>query len=104
MPNFSPLERAYSRQSSRTTQPRHTSLASRVDAPRSGKNRSGSTPRQLARSCQLCLSTSSVVSFIGLTPRVVPVEGRAVRFRLPHAGCHDVAGGGRHTTRGITLV
>ena len=39
---------AYSRQSSRTTQPRHTSLASRVDAPRSGKNRSGSTPRQLA--------------------------------------------------------
>ena len=48
MPNFSPLARANSRQSSRTTQPRHTSLASRVDAPRSGKNRSGSTPRQFA--------------------------------------------------------
>ena len=48
MPNFSPLARAYSRHSSRTTQPRQTSLASRVDAPRSGKNRSGSTPRQLA--------------------------------------------------------
>jgi hypothetical protein len=48
IPNFSPLSSAYSRQSSRTTQPRQTSLASRVDAPRSGKNRSGSTPRQLA--------------------------------------------------------
>ena len=48
MPNFSPLASAYSRQSSRTTQPRHTSFASRVDAPRSGKNRSGSTPMQFA--------------------------------------------------------
>ena len=53
IPNFSPLARAYSRQSSRTTHPRHTSLASRVDAPRSGKNRSGSTPMQLALVCQL---------------------------------------------------
>ncbi len=53
IPNFSPLARAYSRQSSRTTHPRHTSLASRVDAPRSGKKRSGSTPMQLARFCQL---------------------------------------------------
>ncbi len=53
MPNFSPLANAYSRQSSRTTQPRQTSLASRVEAPRSGKNRSGSTPMQLACSCQL---------------------------------------------------
>lgn len=35
-------------------QPRHTSLASRVDAPRSGKKRSGSTPRQFASSCQFC--------------------------------------------------
>jgi len=52
MPNFSPFWSAYSRQSSRTTQPRQTSLASLVDAPRSGKNRSGSTPRQLAYSCQ----------------------------------------------------
>ena len=49
MPNFSPLARAYSRQSSRTTQPRHTSLASRVEAPRSGQNRSGSTPRSSGR-------------------------------------------------------
>ena len=52
MPNFSPLAKAYSRQSSRTTHPRHTSLASRVDAPRSGKKRSGSTPMQFARFCQ----------------------------------------------------
>ena len=43
---------AYSRQSSRTTHPRQTSLASRVDAPRSGKNRSGSTPMQFALDCQ----------------------------------------------------
>src|SRR5438270_13478529 len=58
MPNFSPLARAYSRHSRRTTQPRHTSFASRVDAPRSGKKRSGSTPRQLAWSCQLRSNTS----------------------------------------------
>ena len=37
MPNFSPLASAYSRQSSRTTQPRHTSFASRVDAPARGR-------------------------------------------------------------------
>src|SRR2546421_9738768 len=58
MPNFSPLDNAYSRHASRTTQPRQTSLASRVDAPRSGKKRSGSTPRQLAWSCQLRSNTS----------------------------------------------
>ena len=52
MPNFSPFCRANSRHSSRTTHPRHTSFASRVEAPRSGKKRSGSTPRQLASSCQ----------------------------------------------------
>ena len=56
MPNFSPFTRAYSRQSMRTTQPRHTSLASRVEAPRSGKKRSGSTPKQFAWSCQLLFS------------------------------------------------
>ena len=53
IPNFSPLARAYSRQSSRTTHPLQTSLASRVDAPRSGKKRSGSTPMQFALVCQL---------------------------------------------------
>src|ERR1700730_15322308 len=52
MPNFSPLHSASSGQSSRTSQPPQTPLASRVDAPRSGKKRSGSTPRQFARSCQ----------------------------------------------------
>ena len=49
IPNFSPFAIANSRQSTRTTQPRQTSLASRVDEPRSGKNRSGSTPMQFAR-------------------------------------------------------
>src|SRR5438270_14006175 len=33
MPNYSPLASAYSRQSRRTTQPRHTSFASRGGAP-----------------------------------------------------------------------
>ena len=61
MPNFSPCTSAYSRQSSRTTQPLQTSFASRVDAPRSGKNRSGSTPRQLALSCQPFASVSSTM-------------------------------------------
>src|SRR5205823_12399224 len=62
MPNFSPLARAYSRHSRRTTQPRHTSLASLVDAPRSGKKRSGSTPRQLAWSCHVRSNTSILTS------------------------------------------
>ncbi len=53
MPNFSPFASAYSRQSSRTTHPRHTSFASRVDAPRSGKKRSGSTPMQFALVCHV---------------------------------------------------
>jgi len=53
IPNFSLFANAYSKQSSRTTHPRHTSLASRVEAPRSGKKRSGSTPLQLACPCQL---------------------------------------------------
>ena len=53
MPNFSLFSSAYSRQSSRTTQALQTALASLVEAPRSGKNRSGSTPRQLAKFCQL---------------------------------------------------
>src|ERR1017187_158148 len=52
IPNFSPLSRAYSRQSSRATQPRQTSFASLVEAPRSGKKRSGSTPMQFALDCQ----------------------------------------------------
>ena len=49
---------------SRTSQPPHTAFASFVDAPRSGKNRSGSTPRQLARSChrRSAASTSSWIS------------------------------------------
>jgi hypothetical protein len=59
MPNFSPFASAYSRQSSRTTQPWQTALASLVDAPRSGKNRSGSTPRQLAYICQPSASVTS---------------------------------------------
>src|SRR6185295_6547794 len=58
MPNFSPCASAYSRQSTRTSQLRHTAFASRVDAPRSGKKRSGSTPKQLASSCQLRPSPS----------------------------------------------
>ncbi len=52
IPNFSPLDSACSRQSSRTTHPRQTSFASRVEAPRSGKKRSGSTPMQFAWRCQ----------------------------------------------------
>lgn len=59
MPNFSPLRRACSRHSIWTSQPAHTALASLVDAPRSGKNKSGSTPRQFARSCHRCSSTST---------------------------------------------
>ena len=59
IPNFSPLTSAYSRQSARTSQPAQTALASRVDAPRSGKKKSGSTPRQLARNCHVRRRTTS---------------------------------------------
>ena len=47
MPNFSPLARAYSRHSRARRTP-GTPLWPPVEAPRSGKKRSGSTPRQLA--------------------------------------------------------
>jgi hypothetical protein len=58
MPNFSLLSRAYCRHSWRTTQPRQTSLASRVEPPRSGKKRSGSTPKQFADRCHVGTSLS----------------------------------------------
>ena len=51
-PELLAVTSAYSRQSIRTSQLPQTHFASLVEAPRSGKNRSGSTPRQLARSCQ----------------------------------------------------
>ncbi len=46
-PSFSPVAMANSRHSSRTGQPWHTARAGRVDAPRPGKKRSGSSPTQL---------------------------------------------------------
>ena len=56
----------------RTSQPPHTDLASFVEAPRSGKNRSGSTPRQFARSCQRRSAASTSrwinISRIGCPP------------------------------------
>src|SRR5262249_56149555 len=78
MPNFSPLARAYSRQSSRTTQPRHTSLASFVDAPRSGKKRSGSTPRQFAWRCQARSAPCTTMSTRSLTG--TPLDGDSVSY------------------------
>jgi len=73
MPNFSPFWRAYSRQSSRTTHPRQTSFASRVDAPLSGKKRSGSTPRQFAKSCHVGSSFSDAPA-IFIVCRVLQVH------------------------------
>ena len=52
IPNFSLETIANSRHSARTEHSRQICFAVRVDAPRSGKNRSGSAPRQLAKSCQ----------------------------------------------------
>jgi len=67
IPNFSPFWRAYWRQSSRTTQPRQTSFASRVDPPLSGKKRSGSTPKQLAERCHVggCVPKRNPVASAG---------------------------------------
>ena len=52
IPNRSSCSSAYSRHSARTSQPRHTFLASRVEPPFSGKNASGSVCAHSARSCQ----------------------------------------------------
>jgi hypothetical protein len=82
IPNFSPFWRAYWRQSSRTTQPRQTSLASRVDPPLSGKKRSGSTPKQLAERCHVggCLSKRSPVASAGRRKtRTISVTGGSPR-------------------------
>src|ERR1700678_3595570 len=59
MPNLSSFSSAYSRHSARTSHPRQTRLASRVEPPFSGKNASGSVCAQSARSCQPTSSTSS---------------------------------------------
>src|SRR5918998_5445491 len=67
IPNRSSLASAYSRHSPRTSQDRHTFLASRVDPPFSGKNASGSVCAHSARSCQLSAppSSKSISSYIG---------------------------------------
>src|SRR5580692_2616367 len=59
MPNRSSFSSAYSRHSARTSQLRHTRLASRVDPPFSGKNASGSVCAHSAWSCQPSSSSSS---------------------------------------------
>src|SRR5215469_3936232 len=59
IPNRSSWPRAYSRHSARTSQLRHTLLASRVEPPFSGKNASGSVCAHNARSCQVCSPASS---------------------------------------------
>src|SRR5580692_6916037 len=52
MPKRSSCSSAYSRHSTRTSQPRQTFLASRVEPPFSGKKASGSVCAHKARSCQ----------------------------------------------------
>ena len=82
IPNFSPFWRAYWRQSSRTTQPRQTSFASRVDPPLSGKKRSGSTPKQFAERCHFggCVSKRSPVASAGRhKTRTMSVTGGSPR-------------------------
>src|SRR4051794_10633396 len=73
IPNFSPWRKAYSRHSDFTSQPPQPAFPSLVEAPRSGKKRSGSTPRQFARSCQRrsvgSTSSSMSISRIGGPPR-----------------------------------
>src|ERR1700678_3910639 len=59
MPNLSSFSSAYSRHSARTSHPRQTRLASRVEPPFSGKNASGSVCAHSAWSCQPTSSTSS---------------------------------------------
>lgn len=51
IPNFSDDTIANSRHSACTEHSRQIPFAVRVDAPRSGKNKSGSAPRQFAKSC-----------------------------------------------------
>src|SRR5580692_6037977 len=59
MPNLSSFSSAYSRHSARTSHPRQTRFASRVEPPFSGKNASGSVCAHSAWSCQPTSSTSS---------------------------------------------
>src|SRR3989337_2547389 len=62
MPKRSSWASAYSRHSLRTSQPRQTFLASRVEPPFSGKNASGSVWAHRARSAQSPSPSSSVPS------------------------------------------
>ena len=77
MPNFSPLVRAYSRHSSRTTQPRQTSLASRWTRRARGRRGRGRRPgswRTPATSGPRCRrrSISSLCLLVGAPPVASP--------------------------------
>jgi len=66
-------------QSSRTTHPRQTSFASRVDAPRSGKNKSGRPPCNSPWSAMSVLGarTSMTMSIADLPPLIHAVSREA---------------------------
>src|SRR3990172_4861279 len=80
---------ANSRQASRTPHSRQMDLAVRVDAPRSGKNRSALAPLQLAPSCQdrsptarTSLRSSSMV-LQNYTDVIIARGARAAQVRIP---------------------
>ena len=84
-----------------TSQPSHTALASLVEAPRSGKNRSGSTPRQLARSCQR-RSPGSTSSWISISRIGCPLAPWADSPAARLSGSRRLAPA--NTADGITTV
>ena len=81
MPNRSSFISAYSRHSARTSQPRQTFLASRVEPPFSGKNASGSVCAHRARSCQPLSSSGSSMSGTPRPWRCLLDPGRHRRAR-----------------------
>ena len=85
MPKRSSCASAYSRHSSRTSQPRQIRFASRVEPPFSGKNASGSVCAHRARSCH-CSSMDSNISSNPVTIRLSrgvelssPAPSRSIR-------------------------
>src|SRR5580700_52487 len=103
IPNRSSCSSAYSRQSARTSQLRHTRLASRVDPPFSGKNASGSVCAHSARSCQPSSSTSSGLMKTCASGTMTSVTAHPPSPPIRSPRSHHCLGGGNHINE-ITLA
>src|ERR1700679_1322512 len=100
MPKLSSIFSAYSRHSPRTSHPRQTRLASRLEPPFSGKNASGSVCAHSAWSCQPTSSTSSGRTTTCVSGTMTSVKAHPPLVEPPNA--HRPSRDGENHTNEIT--